>query len=263
MSKALILNVDDYGPGRYSRSRALRNSGFEVLEAAAGADALKLLDRKPELVLLDVNLPDMSGLEVCRRIKQNDETAGIIVLHMSASRLEPEDQTLGLDNGADGYLTEPVRPEVLIATVRALLRARQAEIELREANRNLISLTNMLSHELRESVRGIGSFSQLLEKRLAGRLDATEQQYMKFVREGAEQLRGIVDGALDYFTYQDQSGETEASTALGDALNELKVMIGETNTVVDAEDLPRVEADHLTMVRLFTNMISNAIKYRG
>jgi DNA-binding response OmpR family regulator len=75
--------------------------------------------------------------------------------------MQPEDQSRGLDNGADGYLTEPVQPDVLIATIRALLRARQAESELRTANRNLVSLTDMLSHELRQSLRGVSIFSQL------------------------------------------------------------------------------------------------------
>jgi CheY-like chemotaxis protein len=84
--RLIILNVDDYGPGRYSRSRTLRNAGFEVVEAANGRDALaSLRAHKPQLVVLDVNLPDMSGIDVCRQIKQDPETAHVIVLHLSAT----------------------------------------------------------------------------------------------------------------------------------------------------------------------------------
>jgi len=64
----VILHVDDNEAGRYALSRVLRNAGFNVLEAASGAEALAQMANRPDLVILDVNLPDMSGLEVCRRI---------------------------------------------------------------------------------------------------------------------------------------------------------------------------------------------------
>jgi PAS domain S-box-containing protein len=86
----------------------------------------------PDLVLLDVNLPDINGFEVCRRIKSDPATARIPVVHISAFSLESAHQTLGFDSGADNYLTEPVEPEVLLAAVRAALRARQAEESMRE-----------------------------------------------------------------------------------------------------------------------------------
>ena len=87
MPGPLILNVDDYGPGRYARSKMLRQFGFEVWEAANGTQALKLVEEKPDIVLLDINMPDIDGLEVCRRIKGNPATASIIVLHLSASKV--------------------------------------------------------------------------------------------------------------------------------------------------------------------------------
>ena len=81
-----ILNVDDYQPSLYARTKVLRQAGFAVLEASSGAQALQLLsDRKPVLVLLDVNLPDMTGFEVCKRIRANPITAGTTVVHISAS----------------------------------------------------------------------------------------------------------------------------------------------------------------------------------
>jgi signal transduction histidine kinase len=260
----LILNVDDYGPGRYSRTRILQSSGFEVLEAGSGAEALALVGRNPGLVILDVNLPDINGFEVCRRIKQNEDTASIVVLHLSASRMQPEDQSRGLDNGADGYLTEPVQPDVLIATIRALLRARQAESELRTANRNLVSLTDMLSHELRQSLRGVSIFSQLLHKKMDGQLAAEEQRYLDHIRKSASQLEAIVEGSLAYFMHPDERQLTSTAEQLDEAIAEMKDTISESGAEIHVDtSLPMVEAGPVAATRLFSNLILNAIKYRS
>ena len=81
-----VLNVDDYEPGLYARSRTLRQAGFEVVEASTGGEALRLAAlHKPAVALLDVNMPDMSGLEVCRRLKTDPDTAAVLVLHVSAT----------------------------------------------------------------------------------------------------------------------------------------------------------------------------------
>ena len=133
-SKATILNVDDNEAGRYARTRTLQTAGFEVLEAGTGAEALQLAKaRQPQLVLLDVNLPDMTGYEVCRRIKTSSQTARTLVLHVSATFVNGSDQKRGLEGGADGYLAEPVDQEVLIATVKAYLRLVATEEALRES----------------------------------------------------------------------------------------------------------------------------------
>jgi PAS domain S-box-containing protein len=127
--KMTILNVDDDDISRYTTSRILRGAGFEVLEAANGAEALRLVKEKPDLVILDVNLPDIQGFEVCRRIKADPATSLIPVLNVSAIYLDDQAKVLGLESGADGYLTQPMEPWVLISYVKALLRVRQAEAE--------------------------------------------------------------------------------------------------------------------------------------
>jgi PAS domain S-box-containing protein len=130
-----VLNVDDYEPGRYSRSRILRNAGFNVLEATTGREALDLVRAaRPQLVLLDVNLPDMSGFEVCRQIKGDPALAQILVLHMSATSVSTNSKVKGLAAGADSYFAEPVDPDELIANIHALLRLKRAEEQLRQAN---------------------------------------------------------------------------------------------------------------------------------
>jgi signal transduction histidine kinase len=135
MSKPTILNVDDYAPARYARTQLLRAWGFEVKEAGTGAEALRLAAlEQPALVILDVQLPDMDGFEVCRRLKRDQDGATLPILHVSATFTSGTHQALGLDGGADGYLVEPVEPAVLRATIDALLRVRRAE-------RALVTLT--------------------------------------------------------------------------------------------------------------------------
>jgi DNA-binding response OmpR family regulator len=87
----------------------------------------------PDVVVLDVKLPDMSGFEVCRRIRETPRLARTAVLHVSAHLTTSESRVEGLEGGADAYLVQPVDPTELLATVRALLRLKAAEQETRQA----------------------------------------------------------------------------------------------------------------------------------
>ena len=123
---ARILAVDDNAAALYATSRVLRAGGYEVVTATTGHGAL-VAAPDADLVVLDVNLPDLDGFEVCRRLRAQPDTAQLPVLHLSATFTQPDDRMVGLEAGADGYLTRPVEPQVLIATVRTLLFARRAE----------------------------------------------------------------------------------------------------------------------------------------
>jgi serine phosphatase RsbU (regulator of sigma subunit)/DNA-binding response OmpR family regulator len=116
-----ILVVDDSEGTRYIVATWLRRNGYDTTEAATGGEALARL-AGVDLVVLDVHLPDMTGFEVCAAIKADPATAAVPVLHISATAVGVSDRAAGLKGGADGYLTEPVDPEELLATVVALLR---------------------------------------------------------------------------------------------------------------------------------------------
>jgi PAS domain S-box-containing protein len=130
--RSRILVVDDNPATLYATTRIVRAAGFEVLQAESGNEALSLAPRV-DLVVLDVNLPDIDGFQVCRQLRARPETARTPVLHLSATFVKDVDKVTGLEAGADGYLTHPVEPPVLIATINAFLRARQAEDAMRQS----------------------------------------------------------------------------------------------------------------------------------
>ena len=127
MDRRQILVVDDYAGARYLRSRILTDAGYEVVEAENGEDALRLAGSVlPALILLDVNLPDISGTDVCRQLKSDPRTAHIPVIHITAAWLSEEARQKGMASGADAYLTEPVDEVALIRHVVTLIEAAQA-----------------------------------------------------------------------------------------------------------------------------------------
>ena len=122
-----VLVVEDDLGKRYTITRQLRAAGFDVVEAATGEDGLRLAREAPDVVVLDIKLPDLDGFEVCRRIKADPACRGVLVLELSARYSTAADRAKGLEQGADAYLVHPIEVEELIATVRALLRLRASE----------------------------------------------------------------------------------------------------------------------------------------
>ena len=133
-----VLVVDDHQSGRYVKTRVLSKAGFRVLEADSGEEALRMVaEHRPALVVLDVKLPDIDGIAVCRAIKADADTAGTMVLQISAYYTSTEDQVQGLDSGADGYIPGDIAPSLLVAAARALLRTRNAEAAVRDRTERL------------------------------------------------------------------------------------------------------------------------------
>lgn len=124
---ARILVIDDQETTRYVFRRILSRAGYTVEEAATGEEGLLKSADSPDLIIADVNLPDMLGYDVCRRIKANALSASIPILQISASFVSDESKVQALEGGADSYLIQPVEPTVLLAQVQALLRLRKAE----------------------------------------------------------------------------------------------------------------------------------------
>lgn len=123
-----VLVVDDVAASRYAMGAVLRRAGHRVVPVASAGEALVELDVRlregalPDVALVDVGLPDMTGYELCRRVKAQPPMAALPVVHFSAAALAPGDRCRGLNAGGDAYLTMPAEPEEIQAVVRAAVR---------------------------------------------------------------------------------------------------------------------------------------------
>jgi PAS domain S-box-containing protein len=135
---AHILVVDDDMALRRLTVALLTSAGYAATPAADGAEALRLAaEQQPDLALLDVGLPDINGMEMCRRLKADPATADIFVILFSSTDADAASQVAGLEGGADGYIARPISDRELVARVDALLRIKRAEAALRQANAQL------------------------------------------------------------------------------------------------------------------------------
>ena len=130
MTPISILIIDDSNEILLATSRLLRNAGYLVYEAEDGHSGLAAVtEQHPDLVLLDVQLPDISGYEICRRIKADMSTRSSYVLMLSNQMTSPDHQAQGLEIGADGYVSRPIANRELLARVQAMARIIRAEQE--------------------------------------------------------------------------------------------------------------------------------------
>jgi signal transduction histidine kinase len=184
-----ILAVDDNDAIRYSLSRTLQGGGYRVIEARNGTETLRLADESPDLITLDVHLPDMDGFEVCRRLKANPRTAHIPVLHISATVTDTDNRVRGLE-AADGYLAEPVSREELLATVGSLLRLKRAEREARlqaseaeKARQELKEAHNELELRVEERTRELSERTEQVRELSAKLLSLQDEERRRLARE--------------------------------------------------------------------------------
>jgi signal transduction histidine kinase len=160
----IILNVDDREAPRYAKTRSLQHAGFTVADAETGYEALRKAEELlPAVVVLDIKLPDISGIEVCGVVKRR--WPQIMVLQTSATYTTGDDRSRGLEGGADAYLTQPIEPRELVAAVRALLRLREAEDKLRRLNETL-------EHRVAERTRDLATANTKLTEEIEHRKKA-------------------------------------------------------------------------------------------
>src|SRR5215470_5764094 len=256
-----ILNVEDNEATRYAKTRILQRAGYVVKEAETGRAAMRIIaEEPPHVVLLDVKLPDISGFEICQQIKNNPATASIIVVQMSAAFVEKEDRVRGLEGGADGYLTEPVHPEELVATIRAFVRLQQAEerlrvvneelalqaAELQRSNKDLQQFAYIASHDFQEPLRMVTSYVQLLAERYQGKLDSEADEFIGYIVEGVTRMQDLIIALLDYSrvqTKERQFAPTDCKEVLSRVLLLLQLQLKKTQSVVTYDPLPTVPAD--------------------
>ena len=278
----LLLVVDDNEFARYAKVRVLREAGYQVIEAATGGEALRVVaERAPRLIVLDVNLPEVDGWEVCRRLKGNPATASIVILQVSATHVQKEDTVRSLEGGADASLTEPVDRTVLVATVRALLRARLAEDGLRDAllreqttreaaesaNRTKDEFLAMLSHELRSPLGVILTWVSLLR---TGRVEEPGRaRALEAIERNTRLQAKLIDDLLDVSRIISGKMSLEVGVVdLGAVINAVIESVRPAAagklielSVDEGTTIEEVSGDAARLQQVVWNLLSNAVKF--
>lgn len=255
----LILNVNDDEPGRYATSRLLSRAGFTVVEAATGEDALRIArSERPVLVVLDINLPGISGIEVCRRLKNDPQTSAIMVLQVSATNIAVLDRVQSLAAGADSFLVEPFEPEELEAVTRALLRLSRTESTLRRTLAERELLLKEVNHRVKNSLQLVLSMLSLQSQ------EFQQTQARDLFAKAIARVTAIA--SIHERLYQDNDPLTvEMQSYLTGLCRELaRVGIDESRDATlqaDIESL-RLPAEHGVSVALIVNeLVMNALKH--
>lgn len=271
----LILNVDDDEAGRYAKSRILQRAGYRVLDTASGTGAFRIVrEEKPQLILLDVMLPDINGLKVCQMLKGDPATASIMILQISATHVSEADRVQGLEGGADGYLTEPVEAEELLATVKALLRLYSREEEnrrllqqLRDADRQKDEFLATLAHELRNPLHPIRGAVEIM--RLQNHLDPDTQLSRDIIDQQVTHLARLIDDLLDVARItrdtlalrKEKLGLAGAIKGALDASRDFMESHGHQPIVSLPPESVEVDADPVRLTQILVNLLNNAAKY--
>jgi signal transduction histidine kinase len=269
MHEPLVLNVDDNDGARYAKTRILTRAGLAVIEAASGSEALRVAnERHPDLVLLDMKLPDIHGMEVCRMLKQDAATGSILVLQTSASYLSSADKIRALDGGADNYLFEPIEPEELVANVKALLRLGRVERQLRDADRQKDEFLATLAHELRNPLGPIRNAVELL-RQLGNDAPQQQEQARQTIIRQTNHLVRLVDDLLDVSRINQgkitlRREPTELAAFVGTALETVQPIMESRRHALSVTLPPHsvtVYGDNVRLAQIIGNLLHNAAKF--
>jgi two-component system, sensor histidine kinase and response regulator len=305
-SRMKILLVDDTPENLVSLEAALGGLGEDLVMAQSGKEALRhLLNDDFAAILLDVRMPEMDGFETAEMIRSRPRSRQIPILFLTGYRNE-EHLFRGYDLGAVDFLFKPIVPEVLRSKVavfvelsRTNTKLRQqtdalrrqaedlqkAEQEVRRLNTNLearvLERTEELvrsneelqqfayvaSHDLREPLRTVSIYAQLLAKRYRGRLDDDADQFIKFIVHNAERMETLVHDLLDFSRIDvrgmDFFSRMSCDMPLDDAISNIRPLVTESGATITRDPLPNVMGDAVQLTRLFQNLLVNSIKYRN
>ena len=280
---APILVVDDDQRNVRLMESILRTQGYPVVRAYDGEEALRLIDaEKPDLVLLDVMMPKMSGFEVCQRLKGRYETRLLPVIMVTALNAL-EDKVQALEIGADDFLSKPINKVELLAKVRATLRVKslQDEVErqkkeLEERNQELVriqgfkeSMTQMVVHDLKNPLAGIMGNIQLIQMQRSEMTEAKLEELLTRTQESSRQLMRMIVNILDIGKLEEQKmpihlEPVQLHAVVRDNVAELTSLSARDGIRLESRvrpDLPPVRADRELVSRVVANLLNNAFKH--
>jgi signal transduction histidine kinase len=267
-----ILVVDDNEGNREVLCRQLERFGHQVTAAEDGLEALRQMrERSIDLMLLDVMMPGMDGFAVLQEMRKDASIASPSVLIVSAID-EVADVIRCVEAGADDYLTKPFEPLLLNARITAALerkrfrdREQERSRELERANEDLQQFAYMASHDLKEPLRTITSYSQLIERRSKD-LDNESQMCLRFIQDAARRMHVLVEDLLAFAKVTRSDTQARAPVDLNEVVRtvraNLDAAIRESGATVHDEPLPPVLGDLQALTQVLQNLVSNSIKYR-
>ncbi|MDH0897453.1 MULTISPECIES: response regulator [unclassified Pseudomonas] len=274
-----VLIVDDMEANRYVLRKILASeSNFQILEAGTGAAGLALMVEGVDLVILDINLPDMTGFELIQRAEQALGPARLpAIINISATFISGKDKATGLNTGARAYLTHPINPEEVMATITSLLKS-NTRLERVERQRNWAEARNeQLGKEKIMLERFMRSFSHDLRSPLAAAVMATglmqrnparrTEQLLDVLQENLKRIDEMVANLLDISHVSvgggiKLSGEPlELPALLRDATANLALQVENPLQLRIDEDSGTVEWDRAAFLRILDNLVGNAAKH--
>ena len=268
----LVLYVDDDEAQRFSIRQILTAGGYRLLEAASGSDALQVLGRNPnpDLVLLDLRLPDMDGRELFRRMRARKGTATVPVIFLTSARVVSSDRVQALRDGADGCLQIPAAADELRATIRSVLRLRKAEKAARDSASVREHLLALVSHDLKNPLAALTISVQLLKQAAPpGSEGDLVRRHAGIIERSAVRMDRLVTDLADLAWIE--SGRFVlarehllAEMVLREALDAHQGIASASGVVLVATTTApglRLFADRHRVSQVLANLISNAIKF--
>jgi signal transduction histidine kinase len=266
--KSTILVVDDEPMAHDIIEGYLFREGYELAFATSGLEALTFLDQQlPDVILLDVMMPDMDGLEVCQQLKTSERFRHIPIILITALGSK-EDLASGIEAGADDFLAKPVNDLELRARVRSLLRIKKQYDELQAALRLREDLARMIVHDMRTPLTAILGFSDLLQ--FKGNLSAEDLEEVKMISNNALRLNSFLNDML-IVAKMEEAGQLILNRTLADVnhlvrqVHEDQALVASLKKINIELDLPSesrpVSLDANLFQRVLDNLLSNAVKF--
>jgi signal transduction histidine kinase len=266
-SAARVLIVDDNHDLRDYMAGLLRNH-YRVTTANDGAAALEtILAEAPDIVLSDVMMPRMNGIELVQALRANPRTVNLPIILLSA-RAGGEAAIEGLDAGSDDYLNKPFTAQELLARVRALLRLAQlrrtwaAELEL--ANRELDAFNHSVAHDLRAPLRAIEGFSQMILEEDAGQLTIEGRRRFGFVMDAVKRMSQLIEDLMCLARVtrgESRRVRFDLSMLVDSVASQLSEREPERRVEIRIQQGLWVEADPQLMQIVLENLLRNAWKF--
>ena len=263
-----ILIVDDIPANLKVLGDILKEEGYKVRPVPNGALALQVAEKeRPDLILLDIMMPDMDGYEVCRRLKENKLLHDIPVIFISALS-ETNDVVKALKYGGVDYITKPFRAEEISARVKTHIKLRRQSIELQELNVTKDRFFSIIAHDLRGPMGGFMGLTDLLTEELNNMSMAEIQEFLGSMRDSATNLFKLLENLLQWARVQ-QGGIilSRERILFRQIITESLEMIQESakkkgiTIVCDISDQLEVFADSNLIQTVIRNIVSNAVKF--